>query len=397
MSVLFYKLTLHIVGATITAPGAPTSLHLLPGQYTSSTNPKLLHDTITSSSASLSLSSGFENSSVSTSTISLPLNLALEPGLAIYSGSFYSGESGFTNLPSSPLTNQSIPLTAKALSLSANVWVAVKSNSQNRIILWDSIPDISQLPQATLGSLSLLDIQSSACSPSCAGSGICTASGTCQCASGFTGASCESCASGFFGPTCQACPAGCTSCDEGITGSGRCLESIVTNAPSTCNCLNGVCGTDGQCACNAGFTRADNGTDCAKCQPGFFLTSTGDCKICQLGCTDCADGTGVCITCKTGFSQDANDRTKCNSPQSVTSSGTPCPSGSFSSGNLCSPCSPSCQTCTAGTSNDCVTCATGSFAFNGGCVTTNTDGVCQGSGLIADNNKKECDSKSISS
>ena len=40
----------------------------------------------------------------------------------------------------------------------------------------------------------------------------------------------------------------------------------------------GECGTDGQCVCTPGFTRADDGTACAKCAAGFFLTSSGDCK-----------------------------------------------------------------------------------------------------------------------
>ena len=186
---------------------------------------------------------------------------------------------------------------------------------------------------------------------------------------------------------------------------------VVTGAPASCNCLNGQCGSNGQCACNAGWTTADNGTVCAKCSPGFFLTSTGDCQgtpsicfffntgadviclVCQLGCTQCADGTGVCIACKSGFTQDANDRTKCDAVQSVTSTGTVCPDGSFSDGAKCTVCSPTCKTCTAGTSNDCILCASGQYLLSGHCVAANSDGVCEGSNLIADNNKHECDSK----
>ena len=120
--------------------------------------------------------------------------------------------------------------------------------------------------------------------------------------------------------------------------------------------------------------------------------------VCQLGCTQCADGTGDCTACKSGFSQDANDPTKCNPPQSITTTGQTCPVGSFSTGSTCSPCSSSCQTCTGGTSSDCIVCATGLFTFNGACVSANSNGVCQGSGsgLIADNNKRECDCKSQS-
>ncbi|KII89391.1 hypothetical protein PLICRDRAFT_53827 [Plicaturopsis crispa FD-325 SS-3] len=376
------------IGATLSAPGASTSLLLLPGQYQSSTSPQLLHDTLTASGASLSPSAGFSN----TTSVSLPLNVALQPGLSIYQNALYSGQASFSQLPSTPAGNNSTPLSAGSLALASNVWAAVNAGSNNRVILWNSVPDISQLPSSNAGSLSLLDMQSSSCSPPCSGSGVCTANGTCSCPPGFNGTSCESCAEGFFGPSCQACPAGCTSCDEGIGGTGRCLKPTVSNAPSSCNCLNGACQSNGQCACNAGWTTADNGTACAKCQTGFFQTTTGDCQICQIGCSSCADGTGECTTCKSGFTQDANDRTKCDAQASTSSSGTPCPDGSFSSSGTCTPCSPSCQTCTGATSNDCVICKSGTFSFNGSCVGTDGNGVCAGTGgLIANNDNHECD------
>ncbi|KAF8875239.1 TNFR/NGFR cysteine-rich region family protein [Infundibulicybe gibba] len=362
-------------------------IHLLPGQYTSTTSPQLLHNVLTASSVSISSSAGFGNASTAT----LPLNLALQPGLATYSSNLYAGQSAFAALPNKPISNSTSPLSAKSFALSSSVWVAANAGT-NRVIFWDSVPDVAQLPASSSGSLALVDIQSLACSPSCSGSGVCSSAGVCQCAPGFNGSSCEACSPGFFGPSCQACPSGCTSCDDGISGSGRCLKPVIANAPSTCNCLNGVCGSNGQCTCNAGFTNTGGGVACSKCSPGFFLTSTGDCQVCQLGCTQCADGTGACTTCKSGFSQDANDKTKCNAPKSVTSTGTVCPDGSFSGGTSCSPCSSTCSTCTAGTSNDCVVCATGRYALNGTCVGTNSDGVCEGSNLIADNNKRQCDS-----
>ncbi|KAF9264245.1 hypothetical protein L218DRAFT_926619 [Marasmius fiardii PR-910] len=375
------------IGTTISASGAQTSVLLLPGQYTTTTNPKLLHDLLTSSSSSLSPSVGFENSS---SSRNLPLNVALSPGLAIYSEAMYAGNPGYTSLPTSPLANSSTPISAKSLALSSNVWAALSIGGQSqRVVMWDPVPDLAQLP--VTGSLSLLDIQSSACSPPCSGAGVCSASGTCICPSGFVGSSCESCAKGFFGPKCQPCPAGCSSCDEGINGSGRCLTPTFTNPPSSCNCLNGQCASAGQCTCNTGWTTGDNGTFCSKCSSGFFLSSTGDCHTCQLGCSSCADGTGVCQTCKPGFTQDANDKTKCNPAQSTTNTGTVCPDGSFSDGTKCQPCSPSCRTCRGSTSNDCVICASGTYAFNGSCVAADANGVCQGTNLIADNNKVSCD------
>ncbi|SJL15778.1 uncharacterized protein ARMOST_19283 [Armillaria ostoyae] len=352
------------LGVTLSADGESTSLLLLPGQYSATTNPQLLHNMLTSKSASLSPSPGFENSSKS---LSLPLNVALSSGMAIYSESLYSGSAGFTALPSTPASNSTTSLSAASLSLSSSVWAAINVGDQ-RVVFWDSVPDFGQLPLS--GSLALADLQSSACSPSCSSSGVCSTAGNCTCPTGFTGESCESCASGFFGSNCQACPSNCTKCDEGISGTGRCLVTQVSNAPSTCNCINGECGSNGVCTCTEGFTTASNGTACAKCATGFFLTSTGDCKACQLGCSACADSTGVCLTCKTGFTQDGNDKTKCDAPQSTTSSGTKC---------------------TGATSNDCTLCATGSYTFNGSCVSASSTGVCEGTNLIADNNKHVCD------
>jgi hypothetical protein len=116
-------------------------------------------------------------------------------------------------------------------------------------------------------------------------------------------------------------------------------------------------------------------------------------SVCQLGCSQCADGTAVCIACNSGFTQDANDGTKCDAVQSVTSTGTVCPDGSFSSGTNCTVCSPTCKTCNGATSNDCIVCAAGQYLSNGNCVLADSNGVCAGSNLIADNNKDECDSK----
>ncbi|KAJ7676455.1 insulin-like growth factor binding protein [Mycena rosella] len=379
------------IGVTISTPGSPPAL-LLPGQYTSTTNPQLLHNLLTSTSGTLSPSPGFKTSA---SSLALPLNVAQEPGLSIYSEPLYAGQPAFTSIPSTPIgANSSTPLTLRSLALSSSVWIAVNSPAPGsaRVIVWDSIPDTAQLPTSAPSTLTLFDIESAACSPPCASSGICTAAGTCTCAAGFTGASCETCAAGFFGPGCAACPAGCAKCDDGLTGSGRCLVSTPVGAPASCNCVNGVCGANGSCTCTTGFTTAANGTACSQCAPGFFLTSTGDCSICEIGCTSCSDGTGVCTACKTGFTLDANDRTKCNAPPSITSSGTLCPPGAFSDGTNCTPCSGSCQTCTAGTSNDCIECAAGTYLFNGACVSADANGVCAGSSLIADNNKLECDS-----
>ncbi|KAJ7494424.1 insulin-like growth factor binding protein [Mycena galericulata] len=374
------------LGVSLSASDVSNSVLLLPGQYTATTNPQLVHDLLTSSHATLGPSPGFSNA-----TLALPLNVAVSPGLAIYAQSLYSGQAAFSSLPSTPVSNSSTPLKAESMAMSSSIWVAMSFGSNGRVVLWDSVPDTAQLPLSSTGSISLLDMQSSTCSPPCASSGTCSASGTCTCAPGFNGTSCETCSAGFFGPTCQACPAGCASCDEGISGTGRCLTPPVANPLTACNCLNGECASDGTCACNPGWVTAANGTACAKCASGFFATSTGDCKVCQLGCTSCADGTGDCLACGAHFTQDQNDATKCTTVP-TTAAGVACPDGSFSDGTNCVACSASCDTCSGPTSNDCTLCPTSHYLTNNGtCVSASSTGVCDGSNLIADNNKGECD------
>ncbi|KZP13781.1 growth factor receptor domain-containing protein [Athelia psychrophila] len=344
-----------------------------------------------SSVATLASSPGFSNSS-SKAPVSLPLTVALQPGISLYAATNYGGEGSFSALPTSPIVNTSVSITADSLSISQNVWVAVTAGSaSNRVILWDSVPDFTQLPASSSGLLALVDMESSACSPPCSGSGVCSAAGTCTCPTGFNGTSCETCSTGFFGPTCQTCPSGCTTCDDGISGSGRCLSAPVSNPPASCNCLNGQCGSNGQCTCLPGWTAGSNGTACAQCATGFFLDSAGNCEVCGLGCASCAATTGDCVTCSTGFTQDTSDLTKCDAAAQTKSDGTACPAGSFSSSGTCTACSAECQTCTGATSNECVVCATGKLSFNGTCVSTDSNGICSGSNLIANNNKKECD------
>ena len=263
-----------VVGAQLSAPGAATDIRLLPGSYTTTTDPELLHSLLTNPDATLkSLSQGFTTNS----TVSLPLDIALQPGIAVYSQSLYSGNVQFAPLPTSPVGNSSTPITSQSFALSPNIWVSLQSGS-NRVVVWNTVPDVSQLPvSVATGALAILDIQSSSCSPACSGNGVCSASGTCTCPTGFTGPSCESCAEGFFGPKCQSCPSNCSKCDQGITGTGICLTPAVTNLPSTCNCINGVC-SNGQCTCNPGWTTGTNGTLCSACSKGFFQTTDGNCK-----------------------------------------------------------------------------------------------------------------------
>ena len=271
----------------LSSPGAPVTIQLLPGEYTSTTDPELLHQLLTSSSPSVDPSPGFENSSASAftsfnSAINLPFNVALAPGIAIYAQKNYSGQAAFSNLPSTSSVNTSIPLTALSFALSSNTWAAVSLASGNgRTIIWNSVPDVTQLPSSS--SLTLLDLQSAACSPACSSSGICSPQGVCICPQGFTGTYCEQCAPGFFGPQCTSCSGNgtaCDQCDDGMSGTGQCLQlaNSTQNSVTQCNCVNGVCSSNGQCACTPGWTTSDSGQACAKCAGGFFATSTGECK-----------------------------------------------------------------------------------------------------------------------
>ncbi|KAH8103185.1 hypothetical protein DFH11DRAFT_1735039 [Phellopilus nigrolimitatus] len=377
------------LGAKLSAPGASTALLLLPGQYTESTNPQLLHSILTSNSASLAGSSGFANST----SISLPLSVQLNPGLAIYGAANYSSSATYIALPTSAnASNITAPFDASSFALSSNTWAEVTS-SGGRIVLWDAAPDLSQLP-GSLSGLTLAQLQSSSCSTPCASGGVCTSQGACACLPGFTGSSCEACESGFFGSNCLACPANCTTCDDGISGSGVCLK--VQTETQNCNCLNGQCASDGSCACNAGWADNTNGTKCASCAPGFFLSDDGSCKVCELGCTTCAASSGICTACENGFTLSSTDSTKCNPPTSATSTGTVCPDGSFSNGTACAACNTLCSTCSGAASTNCIVCGSGRYSFNGTCVEVDASGVCQtgltsGNGFVADNNKKECE------
>lgn len=113
--------------------------------------------------------------------------------------------------------------------------------------------------------------------------------------------------------------------------------------------------------------------------------------VCQLGCSQCSDGTGDCTSCKSGFTQDGNDHTKCITVSPSGSTIQQCPDAFFLAGNNCTVCSPACQSCTGPTSNDCFACSAGHFTLNGQCVGADGNGVCLGSTMVADNIKLECE------
>jgi hypothetical protein len=341
-----------------------------------------------------------------TTTIVLPRQATTQPqpfGFATYSNSYFQDQSTMNVNASS---NYSIAPGA-SYQVFPNTWAAMNS-SNDRVVVWVSVPDVSQLPINITQGFTVTEIQSTECSPPCSGSGVCSFdTGSCLCPPGFNGTLCETCASGFFGPTCQPCPLDCAACDQGISGTGLCLTPVV-NASSAC--------TEGQCTCPPGYALGENGTSCTQCAPGFFSASTGSCQgkrfsmsffslpltiftVCKLGCTQCAPTTGNCIACMEGFTLDPSDQTKCDALATPTSGGQLCGPGAYgvSTQSNCSACSPSCQTCNGPSSNDCLKCASNKAMFNHSCVTTNADGICEGSnGLIANNDKNECESEKLS-
>ena len=178
---------------------------LLPGQYTSNVQPTGLSQSLTSATSTLTFTTGFSNSTAPI-TPSLPLNIALLPGLLKYSSDRYAGDPTFIPLP------QSVNSTFNPTSINGSVILAVNTvatieadnnGAKNRIVLWDTVPYISQLPYSMAGDLQVLSLQSTTCSPACSSSAVCSTAGTCLCRPGFTGASCEACASGFWGPECK--------------------------------------------------------------------------------------------------------------------------------------------------------------------------------------------------
>lgn len=198
----FSNILLPTVGAVLSSSSG--SYLLLPGQYTSSVQPASLEQSLVSATATLTFTTGFSNSSTST-TPSLPLNIALLPGLLNYPSDQYTGTPNFFPLPVNSGFNAT-SINRGSIILGANTVAAIEADNngvKNRVVLWDTVPYISQLPYSMAGNLQILSIQSATCSPACASSAICSISGTCICPAGFTGDSCEACQTGHWGPQCK--------------------------------------------------------------------------------------------------------------------------------------------------------------------------------------------------
>jgi hypothetical protein len=192
------------VGAVLSS--SSSSYILLPGQYTSSIQPASLQQALGSATSTVTFTTGFSNSTTST-TPSLPLNVQLQPGLLNYPSDLYTGDPKFYNAPQNVNSSfTSTGISRGSIILAANTVAAIEADnrgSKTRVVLWDNVPYLSQLPYSMAGDLTLVSLQSSLCTPACSAKAICTTSGTCQCRDGFTGESCESCAAGRYGPDCK--------------------------------------------------------------------------------------------------------------------------------------------------------------------------------------------------
>merc|ERR1719230_450911 len=80
---------------------------------------------------------------------------------------------------------------------------------------------------------------------------------------------------------CKACKTGsnCLKCEENVEKCSACPDGYVR--------VGDVCQK-----CTAG--------QCQSCPDGQFLKA-GDCKVCKDNCELCADGTGACKKCATGY------------------------------------------------------------------------------------------------
>ncbi|KAG8803031.1 hypothetical protein FRC16_007712 [Serendipita sp. 398] len=361
---------------------------LLPGQYTANVQPTALSQALTSATATLTFTTGFSNSSTATSP-SLPLNVALQPGLLNYPSDLYTGDPSFIALPQS-INSTFTPtnINRGSIILAANTVAALEANNngaKSRVVLWDTVPFISQLPYTMAGNLQLVSLLSSSCSPPCSNNAVCSVGGSCICPTGFTGASCEECSPGFYGPQCTACPSGCSKCDEGINGDGSCLTpQLPANSPINCNLVFAIPAlldaplvhttfsvkplclptSNAANACRDWFLQAANALNLApmvlSIRTGFANLATpvvelnmfainGTCKSCHPDCATCTGpGFNECSTCVDSSPiRTSNNRcvkTCAKSEYYDTSSST------------CKTCDSTCGSCSAGGSSSCLSC-----------------------------------------
>ncbi|TKA56249.1 hypothetical protein B0A53_01539 [Rhodotorula sp. CCFEE 5036] len=392
-------------GVHVSTPvnGTTWQIALLPGTYSPATSAFRTDNTsadlssVFSSQSVPTLSTGFSASGSIDSSSSASYTVALQPGLTTYSSALYQGSSTQISPPqtASNSTASQFPQKVESLLLTSDtVAIARFANDKSiRMVLWDSLYDAGQLPSgAGSGGLDILQVQSRACTPPCSSGGVCIADGTCAYA----------CSKGFYGRSCSPCPTGCTTCHEGTSGTGMCLDdqasTVISPGSSTASCR-----------CSAGWTTAANGTQCAACASGYYQTSSGECLACDPSCESCSGPNATCLTCRSGLQPDSSDGTRCVTATTASTNGTfvTCPARTFwnSATSACVECNPLCETCFAAGVDGCLSCRSPNVLMpnGGGCVAFDGGtGLCDGAGAtngttrvangwVYDNRKNVCD------
>ncbi|GAA5932891.1 uncharacterized protein JCM15063_002235 [Sporobolomyces koalae] len=377
---------------------------LLPGTYTSAGFASLSNDSSASPFSNgpptIAASPGFTSSGSLDSASAYSVSFL--PGIVTYTSPYYEGTATYLSTPnvSGFPANSSQAFSSVLLGSSTRAHAVLSIGSRQRVVVWESIPDVGALGLggAASNGATMVDLVHDGCSAECSTAGTCSSNGTCVCQPGWTGTTCGECLPNFYGRDCQTCPVGCTTCDDGVSGTGICLDSIATNVtvPSSCNCLNGVCSgnsTSANCDCNAGWTRASNGTQCSACAEGYYLSASGDCL-------------GTCQTCRTGLQPLSSSSTACTTATTALANGTfiQCPSRTFfsSSSNECVACNSMCESCFKDGVDGCLECRAPNVLLEGLCVAFDPKtGVCDGrssklttssnAGWVYDTAKKTCD------
>lgn len=259
--------------------------------------------------------------------------------------------------------------------------------------------------------------------------------------------SADTCSKGFFGPTCQPCPAGCASCDDGLTGSGLCLSpssssSIVlpsasSTAPTRSRIAHETDAPTKQAHVTASTasarqtrprrrasaapggrpprtgrsvrraprvtTSAPRGIASVRfsfpAAPGFSATDQGNrCTIdrktaCDPTCASCSSPTGTCLTCQPSLQPTSSSPTTCIASSSALQNGTfvTCPSRTYwdSTTQQCRACDPMCDECFGAGVERCSSCREPNVLMPAGkgCVAVDSKtGVCDASSGVAAGN-----------
>lgn len=158
---------------------------------------------------SIAPSIGFTASSAPGSSSPSSYVVALLAGVTTYSNTLYQGSASYSPLlsnstsiptPSSSSSNissssRSSLHTTSSLLLSSGAFVILSSSGSSHLVIYNSLPDLSQLPTSALGSGSggmVVSIaQSTSCIGGCSSGGFCAAEGKCICSSGFAGNTCS--------------------------------------------------------------------------------------------------------------------------------------------------------------------------------------------------------------